>query len=58
MVKAFAREDYEEKRLDQESRAEYGDALRARSIKARLAPVVDVIVAIGTAIVLWYGARC
>src|SRR6266545_3126840 len=57
VVKAFAREDYEEKRLDRESRASMEIALRARSIKARLSPVVEVIVAVGTAIVLWYGAR-
>jgi ATP-binding cassette, subfamily B, bacterial len=57
VVKAFAREGYEEKRLDRESRASMEIALRARSVKARLSPVVDVIVAVGTAIVLWYGAR-
>ena len=57
VVKAFAREDYEEKRLDRESRAIMEIALRARSIKARLSPAVEVIVAFGTAIVLWYGAR-
>jgi ATP-binding cassette, subfamily B, bacterial len=57
VVKAFAREDYEEKRLDRESRASMEIALRARSIKARLSPAVEVIVAVGTAIVLWYGAR-
>jgi len=57
VVKAFAREDYEEKRLDRESRASMEIALRARSIKARLSPVVEIIVAIGTAIVMWYGAR-
>ena len=32
-------------------------ALQARSLKAKLAPVVEVIVAIGTCLVLWYGAR-
>jgi ATP-binding cassette, subfamily B, bacterial len=53
VVKAFAREDYEEKRLDHESRASMEIALRARSIKARLSPVVEVIVAVGTVIVLW-----
>jgi ATP-binding cassette, subfamily B, bacterial len=57
VVKAFAREDYEEKRLDRETRASMEIALRARSIKARLSPVVEIIVALGTAIVLWYGAR-
>jgi subfamily B ATP-binding cassette protein MsbA len=57
VVKAFAREDYEEKRLEKETLESIEMALRARSIKARLAPIVDVIVAIGTCIVLWYGAR-
>src|SRR5678809_1015821 len=32
-------------------------ALRARSLKAKLSPVVEVIVALGTCLVLWYGAR-
>jgi ATP-binding cassette subfamily B protein len=57
VVKAFAREDYEEKRLEKETLESIEMALRARSIKARLAPIVDVIVATGTCIVLWYGAR-
>src|SRR5262249_11806672 len=57
VVKAFAREDYEEKRLEKETLESIEMALRARSIKARLAPIVDVIVAIGTCVVLWYGAR-
>jgi subfamily B ATP-binding cassette protein MsbA len=57
VVKAFAREDYEEKRLEKETRESIEMNLRARSIKARLSPIVDVIVATGTCIVLWYGAR-
>jgi subfamily B ATP-binding cassette protein MsbA len=57
VVKAFASEDYEEKRLEKETRESIVMALRARAIKARLSPVVDVIVAAGTCIVLWYGAR-
>src|SRR5215510_9682943 len=57
VVKAFAREDYEEKRLEKETVESIEITLRARSIKARLAPMVDVIVAAGTCIVLWYGAR-
>ena len=31
--------------------------LQARSIKAKLSPMVEVIVAVGTCLVLWYGAR-
>src|SRR5450759_1074188 len=57
VVQAFAREDYEQKRFESESLANVEAGLQARSIKAKLAPVVDVIVAIGTCLVLWYGAR-
>jgi subfamily B ATP-binding cassette protein MsbA len=57
VVKAFATEDFEERRLDRESRESVVLSLRARSLKARLAPLVDVIVAVGTCIVLWYGVR-
>src|SRR5262249_60419322 len=56
VVKAFAREDYEEQRLERETLESIDITLRARSIKARLSPIVDVIVATGTCIVLWYGA--
>ena len=57
VVKAFAREDYEQKRFDSESLANVEAGLQARSLKAKLAPVVEVIVAIGTCLVLAYGAR-
>jgi subfamily B ATP-binding cassette protein MsbA len=57
VVKAFGREDYEERRLDRESQESVDIALRARSVKARLSPLVDIIVAIGTAVVLLVGVR-
>ncbi len=57
VVQAFAREDYEQKRFDSESLANVEAGLEARSLKAKLAPVVEVIVAIGTCLVLGYGAR-
>jgi ATP-binding cassette subfamily B protein len=57
VVKAFSTEDFEERRLDRESREAVDLSLRARSLKARLAPLVDVMVAIGTCLVLWYGVR-
>lgn len=57
VVKAFAREDYELKRLEAESLEGVEIALRARSLKAKLAPLVQIIVAVGTFLVLWYGAR-
>ena len=57
VVKAFAREDYEVHRLEEESLENVEIALHARGIKARLAPLVQVIVAVGTGLVLWFGAR-
>ncbi len=57
VVKAFAREEYEERRLEEQSLEGIEISLRARSLKAKLAPIVDIIVAVGTAIVLWFGAR-
>ncbi len=57
VVKAFAGEDFEEQRLDTESQAIVDLSLKARSLKARLGPQVDIIVALGTCIVLWFGVR-
>ncbi len=57
IVKAFAREDFEEARLDEASQANVTLSLQARSLKARLAPLVDVLVAIGTCLVLWFGVQ-
>src|ERR1700733_5086361 len=56
VVKAFARQDYEQKRLEEESLEGVEIGLRARSLKAKLAPLVEVIVAVGTCLVLWFGA--
>jgi subfamily B ATP-binding cassette protein MsbA len=57
VVKAFAREDYEVERLEHASRESVEIALRARGLKAKLTPFVDIFVAIGTCLVLWFGAR-
>ena len=55
-VKAFGRQDMEEQELGKVSHATVDAALKARSIKALLSPVVTVTVAVCTAIVLWRGA--
>jgi ATP-binding cassette subfamily B protein len=57
VVKAFAREDYEQRRLEEQSLESVEMALRARSLKAKLTPLVDLTVAVGTCLVLWFGAR-
>src|SRR5439155_9030855 len=55
VVKAFAREDFEVSRFESHSLENVETALQARSIKAKLSPIVDVMVAIGTCLVLGYG---
>jgi subfamily B ATP-binding cassette protein MsbA len=57
VVKAFAREDYEVRRLEEESLEGVELALRARSLKAKLTPIVEIIVALGTCLVLWFGSK-
>lgn len=57
IVKAFAREDYEQHRLEEQSLENVEIALRARGLKARLTPIVQIMTAIGTAMVLWFGGR-
>jgi subfamily B ATP-binding cassette protein MsbA len=57
VVQAFAREDYEQQRFESESLANVEAGLEARRVKARLSPVVEILVAFGTCLVLGYGAR-
>ena len=57
VVKAFAREDYEELRFERQSLENVETALVARSIKMKLSPIVEVVVAAGTCLMLGYGAR-
>src|SRR5258708_10841689 len=57
VVKAFGREEYEQRRLEEESLESVEIALRARGLKAKLSPIVEIVVAVGTAIVLWFGGR-
>ena len=56
VVKAFGQEKVEEKLLYDVSEATVGAALKARSTKALLSPVVNITVALCTAVVLWRGA--
>ena len=56
-VRAFGREAHEEARLEREGRAAMDAAMRARSIKAALPPIVDLLVAAGTCAVMLVGVR-
>jgi ABC-type multidrug transport system fused ATPase/permease subunit len=53
VVKAFGRQDFEQAELSQVSIATVEAALKARRVKALLAPMVNVVVALCTAFVLW-----
>jgi subfamily B ATP-binding cassette protein MsbA len=55
VTKAFGRQDLEMAHLEAASHATVAAALRARQIKSLMSPVVSVVVAICTAIVLWKG---
>ena len=57
LVKAFAQGAFERRRLDEISLLSVQAALAARRARALVGPVVTVVVAIGAAIVLWYGTR-
>jgi ABC-type multidrug transport system fused ATPase/permease subunit len=56
-VQAFGAQEIEARRLSAASRATVQAALSARRIKSLLSPVVALIVALCTAMVLWRGAR-
>jgi ATP-binding cassette, subfamily B, bacterial len=57
VIKAFAQEGYAQNRLEDESRDSIHMALHARRLKAMLSPLIEITVAIGTALVLWSGGR-
>ena len=54
-VKAFGRQDLEVAHMQEASRATVQAALKARQVKSLLSPVVSIVVALCTAIVLWKG---
>ena len=54
-VKAFGRQDLEIAHMEAASHATVEAALKARQVKSLLSPVVSIVVAICTGIVLWKG---
>ncbi|MGA8052754.1 MAG: ABC transporter ATP-binding protein [Burkholderiales bacterium] len=54
-IKAFGRQDLELARMEAASHATVEAALKARQVKSLLSPVVSIVVALCTAIVLWKG---
>jgi len=57
VVKAFGRQDREEERLGEASRATVDAALAARRVKSLLSPAVAIVVAACTGYVLWRGTE-
>ena len=57
VVQAFAREDYEERRFGRKAAQSVEAGLQARSLKAKLSPMVDIDRRRRHLLVLGYGAR-
>jgi ABC-type multidrug transport system fused ATPase/permease subunit len=57
VVKAFAQGAFERQRLEEKSRESVQAAMHARRVRSLLGPVTTSMVAVGTAAVLWFGAR-
>jgi subfamily B ATP-binding cassette protein MsbA len=57
VVKAFAQGAFERQRLEAKSLESVEAALYARRVRSLLGPAVTGLVALGTAAVLWFGAR-
>lgn len=57
LVKAFAQGKFERRRFDRKSLQSVKAALYARRARSLVGPVVTILVACGTAAVLWFGAR-
>jgi len=56
VVQAFDRQDIEERNLMQASQQTVTAWLKARSVSSLLAPIVGLVVAVSTALVLWRGS--
>ena len=57
IVQAFTREDYEQARFEREHEQRVSAGIHARTLQAKLRPIVELVVAGGTVLVIWYGAR-
>jgi subfamily B ATP-binding cassette protein MsbA len=57
VVKAFAQGAFERQRLEEKSKESVAAALHARRVRSVLGPVATSLTAVGTAAVLWFGAR-
>lgn len=56
VVQAYSREDYEDKQVEEVSKQTVAAWLKTRRVSALLSPIVSLIVAVCTGLVLWRGA--
>jgi subfamily B ATP-binding cassette protein MsbA len=56
VVQAYSREEYEDRQVQKVSKATVAAWLRTRRLSAMLSPVVSLVIAVCTGVVLWRGA--
>lgn len=57
VVKAFTREEFEQRRFEEQTGVSLRAGLRTANLQAQFAPIIDIIGALGTVLVLWLGVR-
>lgn len=57
VVQAYTREDYEQARFEREHEGRVTAGIRAQTLEAQLRPCIEITVAAGTALVIWFGYR-
>lgn len=57
LVQAFSREAYEDERFQRQNEESLAASLEATSLQAQLTPVVDILVALGTCLIVFAGTE-
>src|SRR5438132_5820964 len=57
VVQAFTRETHEQARFERTNEKRVQAGIRHRTLQAQLKPMIDLLVAAGTVLVLWYGTH-
>jgi ATP-binding cassette, subfamily B, bacterial len=57
LVQAFTREDYEQERFQRQNEESLSASLQTTTLEAQFAPLVDILVALGTCFIIFVGAE-
>jgi ATP-binding cassette, subfamily B, bacterial len=57
IVQAFTREEHEQVRFDQHNQASRDANMDAIHMQSRFTPLVDILMTLGTVLIVWYGAH-